>query len=249
MSALLVTPELMAQAATDLSAIGSSVNAAHLVAAAPTLSVLPAAADEVSAGIAHLFSGYAKDYQKLAGKAATFQERFAQHLSASADSYVSAEAANMALLLKPLTAIPTPVAAATAVQSTLNDLMQLVTNTELLLGAAAVASIALLAVSGFLSWLVADLVVLYFAFAARDIIESFPLYSAVLNVLIDAINPLFTMFPVLGQLVSTVTQQIQSSVAAIFWPVTVLAEIFQGLAALSNPFGMATAAAGLSLTE
>jgi len=123
MSAVIATPELMAQAATDLASIGSTVNAAHTVAAAPTLSVLPAAADEVSAGIAHLFSVHAQDYQALAGKAAAFQDQFVQHLTAGAGAYASAEAANVASLLQPLTAIAAPVAAAaTAAQNTLNDL-------------------------------------------------------------------------------------------------------------------------------
>ncbi|KZS52829.1 hypothetical protein A4G26_19625 [Mycobacterium kansasii] len=45
---MIAVPDLMDQAATDFSAIGSTLNAAHLTAAAPTLSVLPAAADEVS---------------------------------------------------------------------------------------------------------------------------------------------------------------------------------------------------------
>ncbi len=56
MPAVIAAPELMAQAATDLATIGSTVNAAHMAAAPPTLSVLPAAADEVSASIAHLFN-------------------------------------------------------------------------------------------------------------------------------------------------------------------------------------------------
>ncbi|OBI57813.1 hypothetical protein A5706_19450 [Mycobacterium sp. E796] len=73
-----------------------------MTAGPSTLFVRPAAADEVSAGIAHLFSGYAQDYHALAGKAAAFQEQFVQHLTASAASYASAEAANMASLLKPL---------------------------------------------------------------------------------------------------------------------------------------------------
>ena len=102
MSAVIATPDLVEAAATDLAAIGSTLNAAHMVAAAPTLSVLPAAADEVSAGIAHLMSGYAEDYQKLAGQAAAFHEQFVQHLTASAGAYASAEALNVASLLQPL---------------------------------------------------------------------------------------------------------------------------------------------------
>ena len=123
MSGVIAVPELMAQAATDLAGIGSNVSAAHLVAAAPTVSVLPAAADEVSAGIAHLFSQHAQDYQGLAGQAAAFHDQFVQHLTASAGAYASAEAANVTSLLQPLTAIAPPVAAAvTAAQSTWNDL-------------------------------------------------------------------------------------------------------------------------------
>ncbi|WP_156688000.1 PE family protein [Mycobacterium sp. Marseille-P9652] len=105
MSAVIATPELIAQAATDVASIGSTVNAAHMVAAAPTVSVLPAGADEVSAGIAHLFSGYAQDFQALAGKAAAFQDQFVQHLTASAGAYASAEDA-IASLLQGLNANP-----------------------------------------------------------------------------------------------------------------------------------------------
>ena len=68
-----------------------------------------------------LFSGYAQNYQKLAGKAAAFQEQFVQHLTTGAVSYASAEAANVASLLQPLTAIATPVAAAATAQNALID--------------------------------------------------------------------------------------------------------------------------------
>jgi hypothetical protein len=103
MSAVIAVPELMDEAATDLATIGSNLSAAHMTAAAPTLAVLPAAADEVSKSIAHLFSGYGQEYQKLAGQAAASYEQFVQHLTASAGAYASAEAANTALL-QPLTA-------------------------------------------------------------------------------------------------------------------------------------------------
>lgn len=98
MSSVIATPDLIAAAATDLAAIGSTVSAAHMTAAAPTVAVIPAAADEVSAGIAHVFSVHAQDYQGLAGQAAAFHEQFVQHLTASARSYASAEAANAAVL-------------------------------------------------------------------------------------------------------------------------------------------------------
>jgi hypothetical protein len=103
MAHVIANPEMMAAAATDVATIGSTLNAAHTAAAAPTLAVMPAAADEVSAGVAHLFSQHAHDYQALAGQAAAFQEQFVQHLTASAGSYAATEAANAAVL-QPLTA-------------------------------------------------------------------------------------------------------------------------------------------------
>lgn len=109
MSAVIAAPQLMEAAATDLSAMGSTLDAAHLPAVAPTISVLPAAADEVSVGIADLFSGYARDYQKLAGQAAALHQQFVQHLTAAAISYAGAEAANVALLLQPLIADGGPI--------------------------------------------------------------------------------------------------------------------------------------------
>jgi len=238
MSAVIATPELIKAAAMDVAAIGSTVNAAHMTAAPPTLSVLPAAADEVSARIAHLFSGYAQDYQRLAGKAAAFQDQFVQHLTASAVSYASAEAANVASLLKPLMAIATPVAAAaTAAQSTLNDLIaNLVTNIEIFLTAAIVTTFVSIFVLIFVSWLIADLVAAYLALTVTDIIGSSPWFGLVLNALIEAINPLFTTFPVLGQLVSAVTPVIGNAALngglILFWPLILVAQAFSALLVL-----------------
>jgi hypothetical protein len=99
MSYVMAVPELMAAAATDVAAVGSTLSAAHIAAAAPTVAVIPAAIDEVSASIAHLFSRYAQGYHALAAQAAAFHQQFVQHLHASASSYVTAEAANAASLL------------------------------------------------------------------------------------------------------------------------------------------------------
>ncbi len=90
----------MAAAATDVAAIGSTVNAAHMAAAAPTVAVIPAAADEVSASIAQVFSKQAQNYQALAGQAAAFQQQIVQHLNASAGSYAAAEAVSAASLIQ-----------------------------------------------------------------------------------------------------------------------------------------------------
>ncbi len=98
MSFVIAAPETIAAAATDLAGIGSTLSAAHMAAEVPTVAVVPAAADEVSASIAHLFSAHAQDYQALAGRAAVSYEQFVQRLTASAGSFASAEAANVALL-------------------------------------------------------------------------------------------------------------------------------------------------------
>jgi hypothetical protein len=99
MSYVMAAPEMLSAAATDVAAVGSAVSAAHLTAVAPTVGLIPAAADEVSASIAQVFSRAAQEYQALAGKAAAFQQQFVQHLNASAGSYAAAEAANAASLL------------------------------------------------------------------------------------------------------------------------------------------------------
>jgi hypothetical protein len=105
MSYVIADPEMMTAAASDLAAIGSNVNAAHMVAAARTTAVIAAAADEVSASIAHVFSQHAASYQALAGQAAAFQEQFVQHLSAGAFSYAGIEA-KLASLLQNLQELP-----------------------------------------------------------------------------------------------------------------------------------------------
>ncbi|WP_172827198.1 PE family protein [Mycobacterium asiaticum] len=98
MSDVMVTPESMQAAATELAAIGSHLDAAHLQAAAPTLAIAPAAADEVSSGIAQLFCRDAEEYQQLAGQVAAFHEQFEQRLTSGAAAYASAETGNAAHL-------------------------------------------------------------------------------------------------------------------------------------------------------
>jgi hypothetical protein len=98
MSYVIADPEMMTSAAADLATIGSNVSAAHMAAAAPTVSLVPAAADEVSAGVAHLFSAHAANYHALAAQAAAFNDQFVQHLTAGAFSYANIEAAIAAFL-------------------------------------------------------------------------------------------------------------------------------------------------------
>ena len=111
MSYVTARPEVIASAATDLAGIGSNLSAAHVAAAAPTLAVLPAAADEVSVSIANFFARHAQRYQAQAGQAAASQEQFVQRLAAGAGSYTAAEAANAALL-QPAAASAGPITSA-----------------------------------------------------------------------------------------------------------------------------------------
>jgi hypothetical protein len=94
MSYVIAAPEMMTAAATDLASIGSTLSAAHMTAALPTAAVIPAAADEVSASIAHLFSQYGGGFQALAGKASVFHDQFVQTLKGGAGAYTSTEAAS-----------------------------------------------------------------------------------------------------------------------------------------------------------
>jgi hypothetical protein len=94
MSYVVAAPEIVTSAATDLASISSALSAAHTAAATPTTGVVAAAEDEVSTAIAGLFSQHAQQYQALAGQAAAFHNQFTRNLLASANSYLSTEAAN-----------------------------------------------------------------------------------------------------------------------------------------------------------
>jgi hypothetical protein len=96
MSYVIAAPEFMTSAASDLATIGANIDAAHMVAAAPTTGVLAAAEDEVSAAIAALFSAHGQRFQALGAQWAAFHEQFVQALTAGAGSYVGAEASNVA---------------------------------------------------------------------------------------------------------------------------------------------------------
>ncbi len=98
MSVLVVAPELVTSAAADLDCIGSAVNAAHQAAAVPTTGLAAAAADEVSAATAALFSKYGRDFQALSAHASAFHQQFVQVLSSASRSYPAAEAAGASLL-------------------------------------------------------------------------------------------------------------------------------------------------------
>lgn len=96
---MLANPELIAQAATDLTAIDTELNAAQSQAAGLTQALLPAAADEVSAGITQLFAQHAADFLKVAAQASAYHEQFVQKMATAAGSYAAAETVNTSWLL------------------------------------------------------------------------------------------------------------------------------------------------------
>ena len=80
MSFVIIAPDILAAAAKEVAAIGSSLDAAHAAAAAPTSAVVAAAQDEVSAAIAKLFGNYGQQFQALTSQASLFHNSFVQSL-------------------------------------------------------------------------------------------------------------------------------------------------------------------------
>ncbi|EUA00711.1 PE family protein [Mycobacterium kansasii 824] len=87
---------MLAAAAGDLAAIGSTISVANAAAAAPITGVPAAGGDEVSAGIAAMFGMHAQAYQAISAQVATFHDQFVQILRTSAGSYAGTEATNAA---------------------------------------------------------------------------------------------------------------------------------------------------------
>ncbi len=94
MSFVTTQPEVLSAAAGNLAGIGSALAAQNAAAAAPTTGVIPAAADEVSALTAALFTAHAQMYQAVSAQAAAIHAMFVNTLSTSAGSYAATEAAN-----------------------------------------------------------------------------------------------------------------------------------------------------------
>jgi hypothetical protein len=77
-----------------LSGVGEAIEEATSTAAPSTTSIVPAAADEVSAAITRLFGTYGQQFQVLSAQTAAFHARFVQLLSSGGAAYAAAEAAN-----------------------------------------------------------------------------------------------------------------------------------------------------------
>lgn len=114
MSFVTTRPEALLAAASMLEALGASMDAQNAAAAAPTTSIVPAAADEVSALQAATFSAYGAWYQQVSAQAEAIHQTMVKNLDASAGSYGETETANRvttaASSLSPLAAGPTAAA-------------------------------------------------------------------------------------------------------------------------------------------
>jgi hypothetical protein len=97
MSFVIVAPEIIVTAAADVATIGSTLDVANAAAALRTVAIAPAAADEVSASIAQLFSEHAQEYQAAAGQASAFVAQFGDNLTSSADLYALIETVSASL--------------------------------------------------------------------------------------------------------------------------------------------------------
>jgi len=124
MSFLVVAPDWLESAATDLESIRSSLTAAHAAAAVPTTGIAAAGADEVSAAVAALFGRFGQEYQTLSAQVSVFHQEFVQALTSGAGSYLATEAANSSPLqtieqdlLGVINNVPTGAAAASPLQA------------------------------------------------------------------------------------------------------------------------------------
>ncbi len=101
MSFLTALPEALQAAAAQLQGLGTTFEAQSSAIAAPTTGLAPAAADEVSALQAGIFSTYGNLYQQISGQATAIQQQIAQNLGLSGGSYANAEATNAAAATNP----------------------------------------------------------------------------------------------------------------------------------------------------
>lgn len=101
MSFVTTQPEALLYAAGKLETLGSALAAESAAAALPTTAIAPAAADEISALQAALFTAYGDLYQSINAQATTVHQQFVHTLGTSAGSYQATEAANSAATALP----------------------------------------------------------------------------------------------------------------------------------------------------
>src|SRR5271154_3514090 len=96
MGILTTIPAELTAAAQQLEGIGNSLAAQVAAAAAPTPSIAPPAADQVSLLQSGIFSSYGTLYQQIAAEAQAIQAQFTSTLGLSSGTYSASEAANAA---------------------------------------------------------------------------------------------------------------------------------------------------------
>jgi hypothetical protein len=94
MSFVSTQPEDLTAAAGNLQGVGSAVTGQNAAAAAPTIGVVPAAVDEVSAWVAAQFATHAQMYQAVSAQAAAIHDMFVTTLGGSAGSDAATEVVN-----------------------------------------------------------------------------------------------------------------------------------------------------------
>jgi PE family len=87
-------PEALSATAANLAGIGTMMSAQNSAAAAPTMGVVPAAADQVSALAATQFAVHAQMYQAISAQAEAIHLQLVSTLENNAASYAATEAAN-----------------------------------------------------------------------------------------------------------------------------------------------------------
>ena len=97
-SFVIAAPEVLASASADLSGIGEAIREAAASASVSTGSIVPAAADEVSAAITELFGSYGREFAALSARSAVFHARFAGLVSSGGAAYAGAEVNSSGLL-------------------------------------------------------------------------------------------------------------------------------------------------------
>lgn len=94
MSFVQIVPEALSAAVHNLQAVGSAISVHNAATVVPTTSLIPAAADEVSALTAAQFVAHARMYQAVSAQAAAIHHAFVTILATSAGAYAATEAAN-----------------------------------------------------------------------------------------------------------------------------------------------------------
>jgi hypothetical protein len=103
-----VIPGELASAAADVGNIGTMIEEANAAAALPTSSILPAAADEVSAAITSLFNNQSLTYREMAAQGEAFHQRFTQLLGAAVNAYTGTEQAALQALRDAISGVESP---------------------------------------------------------------------------------------------------------------------------------------------